>query len=334
MKKKLIKTLAMAVSSLLVFSSCIGTLKDKSIVRGSENSKKALKIIATSSAISEIADKLDLDLVAVPQTVVSKIPSRYENLPKIGSPMSPDLEKISEISPDYILSPLSLVDDLKPKYEAMKLNYAFLNLNSLKGMYKSIEDLEKLFNRKEEAKLLIDDFHSYMEEFTKKNMGLKKKKVLILMGLPGSYVVATEKSYVGDLVKEAGGINVYRDQDKAFINANTEDIKNKEADVILRCSHALPDQVMEMFDQEFKENDIWKHLKAVKQNEVYNLSYNLFGMSAKFNYKDALRDLEIILYPKGNDEKNLARKKSMEASRESMDSNGKVKYKKMRDKNE
>ena len=37
------------------------------------------------------------------------------------------------------------------------------------------------------------------------------------MGLPGSYVVATDKSYVGSLVELAGGDNVYKsDKDRVY----------------------------------------------------------------------------------------------------------------------
>ena len=77
--------------------------------------------------------------------------------------------------------------------------------------------------------------------------------------------------------------------------------KNKEPDIILRTAHALPDQVMEMFNEDFATNDIWKHFSAVKNNRVYDLTYEYFGMSANFSYPDALQELQEILYP---DEKN------------------------------
>lgn len=72
----------------------------------------------------------------------------------------------------------------------------------------------------------------------------------------------------------------------------------KDPDIILRTAHALPDQVMEMFKKDFATNDIWKHFRAVKEGKVYDLSYKRFGMSAKFNYKEALDDLEEIFYEK------------------------------------
>ena len=65
---------------------------------------------------------------------------------------------------------------------------------------------------------------------------------------------------MGNLVKLAGGVNVYGDGDgEEFLNANTENIQQKNQDIILRAAHALPDDVKAMFAKEFAENDIWKH---------------------------------------------------------------------------
>ena len=120
---------------------------------------------------------------------------------------------------------------------------------------------------------------------------------MILMGLPGSYIIATENSYVGSLVEMAGGDNVYAGTGEEFLTINTENMKTKKPDIILRCAHALPDSVKEMFSKEFAENDIWKHFEAVQNGRVYDLSYDNFGMSAKFNYPDALNEIQPLLYP-------------------------------------
>lgn len=128
-------------------------------------------------------------------------------------------------------------------------------------------------------------------------MGKESPQVLVLMGLPGSYIVATDNSYVGSLVKLAGGTNVYGDGGgQEFLFANTEDIKTKEPDVIVRAAHGLPDQAREMFAEEFETNDIWKHFKAVQEGRVYDLDPNLFNMSANFNYEEALEQLQPMLY--------------------------------------
>lgn len=289
------KILAILLASLLL-TSCVSQKSGKKANNGE------LRIAATSMATVYIMEKLNIDLVAVPDSEIDPMPERYKDVPKVGMAMTPDIEKLKQINPDYVFSPVSLISDLLPKYKAADLDYGFLNLNNTEGMYKSIEDLGKLLNRKKEAKDLIDDYKKFIDDYKEKHKDKKAPRVLILMGLPGSYVVATENSYAGSLVKLAGAENVYEGTDQQFITINTEDMLKKDPDIILRTAHALPDQVMAMFKKDFAENDIWKHFRAVKEGKVYDLDYKKFGMSAKFNYKEALNDLDKLFYGKDSNE--------------------------------
>lgn len=256
-----------------------------------------LRIAATSPAVADICDKLDIDLVGVCSSTVSTIPDRYKDATQLGTAMNPDTEILASLDLDWILSPSSLESDLQPKYAAIKTKSAFLNLKSVEGMYKSIEELGEMFDRQEQAQKLVDEYTSFMNKYKNKNKGKESPKVLVLMGLPGSYIVATDNSYVGSLVKLAGGTNVYGDGGgQEFLNANTEDMETKDPDIIVRCAHALPDEVVEMFNEEFSANDIWKHFRAVQEGKVYDLSYEYFGMSAGFDYPQALDELQPILY--------------------------------------
>lgn len=289
------KILSILLASLLL-TSCVSQKSGKKANNGE------LRIAATSMATVYIMEKLNIDLVAVPDSKIDPMPERYKDVPKVGMAMTPDIEKLKQINPDYVFSPVSLISDLLPKYKAADLDYGFLNLNNTDGMYKSIDDLGKLLNRKKEAKALIDDYKKFIDDYKEKHKDKKAPKVLILMGLPGSYVVATENSYVGSLVKLAGAENVYEGTNQQFITINTEDMLKKDPDMILRTAHALPDQVMAMFKKDFAENDIWKHFRAVQEGKVYDLDYKKFGMSAKFNYKEALNDLDKLFYGKDSNE--------------------------------
>lgn len=286
---KIKKLLAMTLA-LLILTSCV----DQN--QSAKKHKGQLRIAATSMATVYIMEKLNIDLVAVPDSNIDKMPERYKDVPKVGMAMTPDIEKLKQLHPDYVFSPVSLISDLLPKYKAANLDYGFLNLNNIDGMYKSIEDLGNLLDRKKEAKELMEDYKKFIEDYKTKHRDKKAPKVLVLMGLPGSYVVATENSYTGSLIKLAGAENVYEGTDQQFITINTEDMLKKDPDMILRTAHALPDDVKEMFRKDFAENDIWKHFRAVKENKVYDLDYKKFGMSAKFNYKEALNDLEELFY--------------------------------------
>ena len=284
------------------------------------------RIIATSPATAEICSRLDLDLVGVCKSNISSIPKKYRNLPVVGMAMSPDMEIVSSLKPDWILSPVSLKADLQPKYDAIGSQWAFLNLRSVQGMYRSIQELGEIFGKQKQAEAMVDEFTRFYDEYSKKNEGKKKPKVMILMGLPGSYIIATENSYVGSLVEMAGGENVYAGTDQEFLTVNTEDMKKKEPDIILRAAHALPDNVVEMFDKEFKENDIWKHFDAVKKGRVYDLTYEYFGMSATFDYPKALDELQPVLYPESDKDGKKAEENSKKAKDEALKTNAEEMY--------
>lgn len=268
------------------------------------------RIIATSPATAEICDRLELDLVGVCSSTISELPERYADVEQVGTAMAPDMEIAASLNPDWILSPATLQSDLQPKYEAIDTDWAFLNLRSVQGMYRSIQELGEIFGREEQAREMADEFTAFYEDYKTQNEGKEAPKVLILMGLPGSYIIATENSYVGSLVELAGGENVYAGTDQEFLTVNTEDMKTKEPDVILRAAHALPDQIIEMFNEEFATDDIWQHFDAVKNGRVYDLTYEYFGMSANFNYPEALEELQPMLYPESSEDAAQAAEES------------------------
>lgn len=283
----------LAIVMAVSLAGCVDQHPDEN--KSGSGNESELRLVATSPAVAQICDKLNLDLVGVCDTS-GTLPQRYQDVTKVGMAMSPDVEILKSLQPDYVLSPNSLQSDLQPKYAAVGVSSLFLNLKSVEGMYASISDLGEKFDREKEAQELVEEYEKFMEEYRSKNEGKESPTVLILMGLPGSYIVATENSYVGSLVKLAGGTNVYQNTDEEFLNANTEDMQSKNPDIILRTAHALPDDVMKMFAEEFENNDIWKHFRAVQEGRVYDLDPTLFNMSANFKYPDALNELQPILY--------------------------------------
>ena len=288
------------VSALCLLAVMLAGCVDQHPERQTGNTAEETRIVATSVAACEILEQLGIEsekVVGVPSTTAYTVPEIYQGAEEVGSPMAPDMEIVSSLNPTIILSPNSLQGDLETQYDNAGLNSAFLNLKSTVGMYKSIQELGELFGKEERAQELTDEFPAYMEEYESADREGEAPRVLILMGLPGSYVVATESSYAGSLVKLAGGINIYGDGDGTdFLNVNAEDMLQRDPDIILRTSHAMPEQVMAMFRDEFADNDIWQHFRAVQEGKVYDLDNNKFGMSANFRYKEALEELKPMLY--------------------------------------
>ena len=254
------------------------------------------KIISTTVAITEIMEELELDLVGVP-TSYKDLPEVYKDAIEVGNAMDPDLEIVLSLEPDDVLTVTNLQADLQEKFDNAGVPGTFLDFDSAQAMFDEIEGLGEKYDRVEQAENLVAQFEDKMKELEAEAEGREAPKVLILMGIPGSYIVGTEHSYIGDLVTRLGGEIAVQGHDEDFISANTEYLQQTDADIILRAVHGAPEEVVKMFDREFAENDIWQHFKAVKDDRVFDLEETRFGTTANLAVIEAMEELMTIMYP-------------------------------------
>ncbi|WP_141436526.1 heme ABC transporter substrate-binding protein IsdE [Bacillus cereus] len=293
MRVKKITSVFMAIILLFSIAGC-SSPKKETVKKVKSNSEE--RVIATTVAVTEIMDALEVDLVGVP-TSYKTLPKRYKGLPDVGNPMSPDMEKVKSMKPSEVLSVTTLEYELKPVFNEAGIKANFLNLTSLKNMQNSITELGKKYGREKQAEAVVTKFDNKVADIQKEVKGKKEPTVLILLGVPGSYLVATEHSYIGDLVKQLGGKNIVQGEKVEYLASNTEYLKKADPDIILRAAHGMPDEVVKMFDKEFKTNDIWKHFAAVKNNRVYDLEERLFGTTGNLAAIEALDELKKMMYP-------------------------------------
>src|SRR5690625_7927765 len=111
--------------------------------------------------------------------------------------MWPDMENVMSIKPTNVLSVTTLKEDLETDFDRIKAPATFLNLESVSSMLEEIEKLGQQYNRAEKAEQFVTEYKEQMAMIEEKVTGEDKPKVLILMGIPGSYIVGTEDSYIG-----------------------------------------------------------------------------------------------------------------------------------------
>ncbi|PYE92815.1 heme ABC transporter substrate-binding protein IsdE [Bacillus sp. 196mf] len=293
MRVKKIVSVLMAIILLMSIAGCSSPKKETAKQVKSESKER---VVATTVAVTEIMDALEVDLVGVP-TSSKTLPKRYKGLPEVGNPMSPDMEKVKSLKPSEVLSVTTLEYELKPVIDGVGMKANFLDLTSLKNMQSSISDLGKKYGREKQAEAVVTKLDKKVASIQKEVKGKKEPTVLILLGVPGSYLVATEHSYIGDLVKQLGGKNIVQGEQVEYLASNTEYLKKADPDIILRAAHGMPDEVVKMFDKEFKTNDIWKYFAAVKNNRVYDLEERLFGTTGNLAAIEALDELKKMMYP-------------------------------------
>ena len=119
MKVKRIIALILSAAAVISLVACVNQHPESAATKTEAN--KEVRLVATSPAVAQICNRLNLDLVGVCNTS-GTLPEKYDNVKKVGMAMNPDLETIKSLNPDYVLSPSSLESDLQPKYASIVLN--------------------------------------------------------------------------------------------------------------------------------------------------------------------------------------------------------------------
>lgn len=286
--------LLFVVSCTLLLAACGNESVEEKVA--AEETADTTTIVAGTIVVADILDKLEIESVVGVPTSTVELPARYDDAEEIGNAMDPDMEIIKSLNPDVFISVTTLEYDLKPIVENINVAGRYLDLQGIKQMQQSILALGKDFDREAQAKKLVASFETKLAALKEQTVNKKKPKVLAVLGVPGSYLVATEHSYIGSLIEAAGGENAIQGPSEEYLASNTEYLHQSKPDIILRMAHGMPKEVMAMFDKEFKTNIVWQHFDAVKQGRVYNLEEPIFQTTANLQLGDALDELYRIFY--------------------------------------
>ena len=287
-KKKIIALLSVTMLTFMV--GCSSSESNESNVTNSNGEEV---VVATSVAVTEILDKLGVEVSGVPTTSY-ELPESTKDATEVGSPMNPDLEIIKSLNPTCVVSVDTLGSDFEKQFTENNIPSMFVNLSTVDGLKETIVNLGEKFDKSEKAAEIIAELENKENEL---NLSKRENKedILILFGAPGSVMVSTDNSYVGNLVKIAGGNNIFESESSSFIQVNMEEIIKRNPDKILIMTHAVPEEAKKTVEEEFAKAT-WQQLDAIKNNKVYYLENGYFGMSANLKVIEALDKLGEILY--------------------------------------
>lgn len=123
---KRVLALVMAVFMGISLAACGKTEKKENI---SQKNSKEPRIIAGSVAVAEMLNKLGVKIVGRPTTQY-QLSSNLKEIPEVGLPMNPDLEKIKTLKPDLFITSGALQDMIGNRLKENGIKTEFCNLDS------------------------------------------------------------------------------------------------------------------------------------------------------------------------------------------------------------
>ncbi|WP_081387583.1 ABC transporter substrate-binding protein [Paenibacillus odorifer] len=256
------------------------------------------RIVTTSVPLTEMLYLLGITPVGVP-TSTNPIPADFETIDRIGSPMAPDLEVVTKLEPDLLLGAESLRSTLDKSLEGIDLQKAYLRTESFEDLKLSLKVLGTYFNKKDEMNAALTKILNKENELSQLAEGKELPSVLLVIGTADSFMVMSEKSYLGSLVKKLGADNIATSVlqvTDTYSPINMENIVAADPDIILVLASGDHGATEDKFKKEIEKNETWTKLSAYANNKINILDYSVFGVTSIINAETALTEIAKYFY--------------------------------------
>lgn len=263
-----------------------------------ETPAEAIKVVSATVSATNVLAELDAEVVGVP-TTSQPLPAQYADLPEVGQAMSPDLEIVASLEPDLFVMDSNFQASVEESLSQYGLNTFFFETGSYSDFVNSIKQLGVEINREDEAKKLVNEIEASVTKALEKK-GDQSPTVAVIFGAGENFMLATDTSYLGDLVKTLGATNITSkldgDMSSAYVQFSLEQILAENPDYVLRFAHGNIEETAKMFDAAFDSNEAYQQLDAVKSGKVYDLDPTIFNVSANLEITTAIETLGEIFY--------------------------------------
>lgn len=250
----------------------------------------AERVVTTSVPLTEMLHLLGITPVGVP-TSSNPIPEDFEAIDEIGSPMAPDLEVMTELKPDIVLSAKSLQNSLDESLNGMDLNKAYLPTDSFDDLKVSFKALGTYFNQTEKMNEKMQAILNMENDLIERTAGKELPSVLLMIGTADSFMVMNEQSYLGSLIDRIGAENIATTVLQAkdtYSPMNMEEVVVANPDMIFVLASGDHGASEEMFKKEVEKNDMWTKLAAHKNDNIHILENEIYGVTSIQNVETAL----------------------------------------------
>ncbi|MGE7647923.1 ABC transporter substrate-binding protein [Peribacillus frigoritolerans] len=223
--------------------------------------------------------------------MITKLVGQEMDYTSVGTREQPNLEVISSLQPDLIIAD---AERHKGIYKDLQQIAPTIVLKSRESTYQenldSFKTIAKAVNKEDAAAKRLSEHEKTIKELKAKLTVDSNMTVLPAVVRDTSFQAHTSSSYDGELLERMGLKNAIQ-QKQPHAEMNLEQLVEIDPDVLL-----LANNEGKLLTDEWKDNPLWKDLKAVKSGQVYSVDRDLWTryrgvVSAEAIAKDTLNML-------------------------------------------
>ena len=256
---------------LSVTASADKTLTDQ-LGRHVTVSDQPQRVVSLAPSITEIVFALGQGHRLKGVTTYSDFPPQAVNLPKVGSYVQLDLEKIVALKPDLCIA----IKDGNPiavarRLESLNIPVYAVNPGNLESVMQTVQEVAGLLNVQEKADKLVQSMNLRIQKI--KSLVAKttyRPRVFFQIGVSPIVSVGTH-TFSHEIIVLAGGKNVAQGP-IAYPRFSVEQVLALSPEVIIITSM----ERVAVFKQVKAEWNRWPNMPAVRNHQIFIEDSNLF----------------------------------------------------------
>jgi iron complex transport system substrate-binding protein len=251
------------------------------------------RVVSLAPSLSEIVCAVGKKELLKGVTRFSDYPAYVKQLPKVGSYIRLDLERILRLKPDLCLS----VKDGNPKetilrLESLGIPVYVLNPHDLESVTGAIDEVGSLLGAEKEARKLTAAMLKRIERVRACTKAAKvKPRVFLQIGV-SPIVSAGKGSFLNELLELSGAVNVAAAGFSAYPRYSREQVLDLNPDILIITSMARG----RSFGEVKKEWESWPGFAASLKKQVYILDSDLLDRPTP-RMVDGLELLAALIHP-------------------------------------
>ena len=235
----------------------------------------ARRIVSIAPSNTEILHALGLGRRIVGVDSWSDYPPRVLRLPRLGSDLHVDVDRVAALQPDLVVASLHVpgMEDNLPAFEWARLAYLAVGGRGLDGVWQDMRIIGQYLGRAERAENLIRHTQARMARVAE-HVGRRTPRPRVHWEWAAHPVVAARRSWITELLALAGADNVYADLDVESARVSPTEAIARQPDVIVACwcgARKLPTR------ERILGRPGWQDTPAVRAGRVAVLSEDLYG---------------------------------------------------------
>jgi iron complex transport system substrate-binding protein len=239
------------------------------------------RIVSTTPSITEMLFTLGLGDRVVGVTTACRYPEEATRLPKIGTFIQPNFEVILGLRPDLVIIQENPTQ-LRERFESLGLTVLELEHKSVDDIYVSLRRIAEAAGVPDRAEPVIDDIRTSLVHIREQAAALPRRRVMFVIGrTPGALeglMAVGPSSYLNELMKIAGGENIFAEAVAAYPKVSLEEILARDPEVIIDMGEMAETVGVTEADKRRVEA-LWKRypaITAVSDNRVFAVASDIF----------------------------------------------------------